>query len=156
MSSPSNSIEPDRGFTTPPIAAASDDLPAPLAPSTVVTDPFGTSNVTPNRARATPYGDLEVAGPEQRGGLAGPGRRVDSATVLMTPPRRALSTGAPRYAAWTSGLRTISSGRPSNRTLPKSSTVTESERLVTNSTLCSTSTKAVPRSWCTRCSASLS
>ena len=54
MSSPSNTMLPALGLTTPAIADASDDLPAPFAPSTVVTDPARTSKDTPNNARASP------------------------------------------------------------------------------------------------------
>ena len=72
---------PALGFTTPAIADASDDLPAPFAPSTVVTDPARhVERHAEQRARLA-VRDLEVGDPEQRSALG-------AATAVMARLRR--------------------------------------------------------------------
>ena len=136
---------PARGVTTPAIADASDDLPAPLAPSTVVTDPARhVERHAEQRARFA-VRDLEV------GDLGA----AESAVLTRSSPSSSGAVGSTSRScvdrrAEVGGLHLgavrISSGVPSVRSLPKSSTVTRSDRPSTNSTLCSTSTNAVPRS----------
>ena len=54
MSSPANTTRPLRAATRPVIVRSSDVLPAPLAPSTAVTEPSETSSDTPSTARTAP------------------------------------------------------------------------------------------------------
>src|SRR5574337_650500 len=52
---PLNAIAPAAGRTSPDMARTRVLLPAPFAPSSVTMAPFGTSRVTPLRARIAPY-----------------------------------------------------------------------------------------------------
>ena len=54
MSSPASFTLPELGRTSPVIVRSSEVLPAPLAPSTAVTEPSGTSSDTPSTARTGP------------------------------------------------------------------------------------------------------
>src|ERR1700748_2799622 len=91
MSSPSNRISPDCARTRPEIARATLLLPAPLAPSSAVTDCGATVKDTPCKAVASAY------------------FRHRSLTVRMSPPARDAGAGGrfPSPAALAAAARGV-------------------------------------------------
>ena len=90
MSWPSNTTRPARGCTTPAIAGASDDFPAPLAPRTAVTDPARHRERHAEQRARLAVRDLQVGDLEQRADRCS---RVDSVRVRR---RRRSSSVGPR------------------------------------------------------------
>src|ERR1700741_3724054 len=97
MSSPSNRISPDCARTRPEIARATLLLPAPLTPSSAVTDCGATVKDTPGQAVASAYFrqrslPLRMS-PPARG--AGAGGRVPAPAALVAATRAALLADSP-------------------------------------------------------------
>ena len=147
MSRPASRTRPELGRTSPVIVRSSEVLPAPLAPSTAVTDPSGTSSDTSSTRPDRPVVGGQLLNREHRSAPVPRARRpsvglapevgLEHARILLHLRRLAVGDHAGRSRARRRGRTPTSrspcggrraSPRPSSRSAPISSPSSASSR----------------------------